>query len=40
MNHKLVWIDPKVFYNNYDRIRSRSEAVDNAAQTSANNLWA
>ena len=39
MNHKLVWIDPKVFYNNYDKIKSRGEAVDNAAQTSANNLW-
>jgi hypothetical protein len=39
MNHKLVWIDPKVYYNNYKKIKSRGEAVDRAAKTSANNLW-
>ena len=38
MNHKLVWIDPKVWYSNYSRIKSRGEAVDSAATTAANNL--
>ena len=38
MNHKLVWIDPKTWYNNFEKIHNRSAAIDNAAVAAGNNL--
>ena len=37
-NHKLVWIDPKLMNNTFDRLHSRSVSVDSAVQKAAQNL--
>ena len=39
MNHKLVWIDPAIWYNNYNKIKMRGETVDNAAAKASQGLW-
>lgn len=38
MNHKLVWLDPKTIYNNFNQIYSRAQTVDSAARQAANNI--
>lgn len=37
-NHKLVWIDPKLYYDKYDFFRSRSNSVDNMVNGLAQSL--
>ena len=38
MNHKLVWMDPKMIFKNFDTMYKRAQSVDTAARQAAKNL--
>jgi len=38
LNHKLVWIDPKVMYENYNAMKKRSDYIDSKVESEFRNI--